>query len=87
MQISPYTTGWCPSCRSAKLYLASRGVAWTEARIERTPGAAEIVMAEARGCRTVPTFIIEAEGARHVAVDWDRRKIDAVLDRLLHKEG
>jgi mycoredoxin len=82
MHITLYTTSWCPSCRMAKHYLSSKGLTFTEVDIERTPGAAEIVMAEARGFRTVPTFIIEDEGRRYVVVDMDRRKLDDALQKV-----
>jgi glutaredoxin len=82
MQITVYTTTWCPSCKMAKMYLASKGIAYSEVDIERTPGAAELVMKEASGCRTVPTIVIEAAGRREVVVDWNRRKLETVLEGL-----
>ena len=82
MRITLYTTSWCPSCRMAKHYLASKGLDFTEVDIERTPGAAEIVMGLANGFRTVPTFIIEGEGQRVVVVDMDRRKLDEALQTV-----
>ena len=87
MQITMYTTSWCPSCRAAKTYLVGKGIPFTAVDIETTPGAAELVMKEARGYRTVPTIIIEANGERQVIVDWDRRKLEGVLNKLTPKEG
>jgi mycoredoxin len=53
-----YTTQWCGDCRRAKRILAELGCECTEVDIERTPGAAELVMAWANGKRVVPTITI-----------------------------
>lgn len=52
-----YTTGWCGFCQRLKSQLARAGVEYDEVDIERTPGAAEIVMAANGGNRTVPTLV------------------------------
>lgn len=70
-----YTTSWCPDCRAAKRYLDQRGVAYAEVNIERTPGAAERVMAWSGGYRTVPTFDIDGR----IVVDFDRAALDEAL--------
>jgi mycoredoxin len=54
-----YTTSWCRDCRAAKKFLDERGLAYEEIDIEKTPGAAEIVMRLNDGMRKVPTLDIE----------------------------
>ncbi len=56
--VTMYSTSWCPDCHRAKRFLAERGVEFSEVNIERTPGAAEQVMAWANGKRVVPTITV-----------------------------
>ncbi len=74
-KVTMYTTRWCGSCRLAKSYLASKGIAFAEIDIETSPGAAQLVERWSGGYRTVPTIVI---GDR-VVVDWDRRSLDEAL--------
>ncbi len=39
-----YTTTWCPDCRAAKKFLASKSLSYEEINIEKNPDAAGIVM-------------------------------------------
>lgn len=52
-----YTTGWCGFCARLKSGLAREGIEYNEIDIERTDGAAQIVMDANRGNRTVPTLV------------------------------
>jgi mycoredoxin len=54
-----YTTTWCPDCRAAKKFLASKNLSYEEIDIEENPDAAEIVMKLSDGMRRVPTLDIE----------------------------
>lgn len=54
-----YTTSWCGFCARLKRGLEREGIAWNEIDIERTEGAAELVMAVNGGNRTVPTVVFE----------------------------
>jgi mycoredoxin len=54
-----YTTTWCGDCRRAKRYFQEWGIEYSEIDIERTPGAAEQVMAWANGKRVVPTITVD----------------------------
>jgi mycoredoxin len=54
-----YSTTWCGDCRRAKRYFQEWGIDYQEVDIERTPGAAEQVMAWANGKRVVPTITID----------------------------
>ncbi|HJX73390.1 MAG TPA: glutaredoxin domain-containing protein [Candidatus Deferrimicrobiaceae bacterium] len=54
-----YTTSWCPDCRAAKKFLASKDLPYEEIDIEKNPDAAEIVVKLNDGMRKVPTLDIE----------------------------
>jgi len=54
-----YTTTWCPDCRAAKKYLASKNLSYEEIDIEENPEAAETVKKLNDGMRKVPTLVIE----------------------------
>ena len=56
-QMTMYTTSWCGFCRRLKTLLDREGIGYEEIDIERTPGAAEIVMQVNGGDRTVPTVV------------------------------
>jgi mycoredoxin len=56
--VTMYSTTWCGDCRRAKRYFQEWGIAYEEIDIERTPGAAEQVMAWANGKRVVPTITV-----------------------------
>jgi mycoredoxin len=58
-KIVMYTTTWCPDCRAAKNFLASKGLSYEEINIEENPDAAEIVMKLNDGMKKVPTLDIE----------------------------
>src|SRR5205085_7177493 len=47
-----FTTSWCPYCKKAKSYLASKGASYKEVDIESNAGAASYV--QAGGQRGVP---------------------------------
>lgn len=56
--VTMYSTTWCGDCRRAKRIFDEWGIEYSEIDIERTPGAAEQVMAWANGKRVVPTITI-----------------------------
>jgi len=58
-KIVMYTTTWCPDCRAAKNFLASKNLSYEEINIEENPDAAEIVMKLNDGMKKVPTLDIE----------------------------
>lgn len=60
VQITMYSTGWCPVCKSARAYMTARGIAFTEFDIEQNDVARE--RAHAMNPRhTVPTITIDRE--------------------------
>ena len=75
--IKMYTTSWCGDCRMAKMYLTEKGISYEEIDIEKTPGAAEIVMRVNEGKRRVPTLDIDG---RFVALSpFNRRQLEEAL--------
>ena len=76
-QIKMYTTTWCGDCRSAKRFLAERGIGYEEINIEEQEGAAEYVMKVNGGKRKVPTF--EVDGRAFNLSPFDERKLRAEL--------
>jgi mycoredoxin len=61
----------------AKMFLAEQGIAYEEIDIEKTPGAAEVVMQVNDGKRKVPTLDIDG---RFVAVSpFNRRQLETAL--------
>ena len=57
MQITIYSTTWCPSCISAKKLLDSKGLSYKEINIEEKNMSRE-KLAEITGGHTVPQIII-----------------------------
>jgi len=60
MQVTVYSTPWCPDCREAKRFLDRHKISYTEINIEATPGAADEVVART-GNRAIPQFVIDGE--------------------------
>jgi mycoredoxin len=58
MELTVYTASWCRDCREAKRFLDTHNIAYNEVDIERTPGAADLVMANV-GKRAIPQFVID----------------------------
>lgn len=60
MQLTVYTSTWCPDCRVAKRFLAQHNIPFEEIDIESTPGAADEVV-KRTGKRAIPQFVIDGE--------------------------
>lgn len=58
-----YTSPFCGYCHAAKRLLTSKGVAFTEYDISRTPGLRATMMQRAHGRHTVPQIFV---GDTHV---------------------
>lgn len=57
-KIEVYSTAVCPYCISAKNLLKSKGLEWTEVRIDTDPAQRELMQARSGGRRTVPQIFI-----------------------------
>ena len=58
-----YTASWCSDCWRAKRFLQAKSVAFDEVDIDGDEEAAQLVMKENGGRRSVPTF--EIDGVFH----------------------
>ena len=53
-----YSTAVCPYCVAAKNLLKSRGLEWSEIRIDQDPAQRDDMLARSGGRRTVPQIFI-----------------------------
>jgi len=60
MELTVYSTQWCPECREAKRFLATHNIPYKEVDIETTPGAAEEIIRRT-GKRAIPQFVIDGQ--------------------------
>lgn len=73
-EVTLYTTAVCPYCVAAKNFLKSRGVAWTEVRVDMDPVARRRMMDLSRRTSVPQIFIGEAHvGGFDDMVALDRR--------------
>ena len=79
--ITIYSSAICPYCVAAKNFLKSKGLAWTEVRIDTDPAERDEMM-RITGRRTVPQIFI---GSTHVGGCDDLFALDGAgrLDPLL----
>ncbi len=62
-KIEVYSTAVCPYCVAAKNLLKSKGLEWTEVRVDTDPAQRDAMLARSGGRRTVPQIFIND---RHV---------------------
>jgi len=55
--VTLYTTAVCPYCVAAKNFLKSRGVAWTEVRVDTDPAARRAMMETSKRTSVPQIFI------------------------------
>ena len=60
MELLVYSANWCRDCREAKRFLVKHSIPFREIDIERTPGAADEVIAHT-GKRAIPQFVIDGK--------------------------
>ena len=60
MALTLYSASWCRDCREAKRFLDKHKIAYNEVDIERTPGAADEVLANV-GKRAIPQFVLDGK--------------------------
>jgi glutaredoxin 3 len=56
--IEIYSTGSCPYCVAAKNLLKSKGLEWSEVRVDNDLAQRETMLARSGGRRTVPQIFI-----------------------------
>lgn len=57
-KVELYSTAVCPFCISAKNLLKSKGLEWTEVRIDTDPAQRDSMLQRSGGRRTVPQIFI-----------------------------
>ena len=62
-KIEIYSTAVCPYCVAAKNLLKSKGLEWTETRVDADPTGRDAMLTRSGGRRTVPQIFIND---RHV---------------------
>jgi glutaredoxin len=60
MKVQVYTAEWCRDCRSAKRFLDSHGIEYSEINVDADPAAAAEVLRHA-GKRAIPQLVIDGE--------------------------
>ena len=60
MDLTVYSASWCRDCREAKRFLATHNSPYKVIDIEKTPGAADLVIANV-GKRAIPQFVINGK--------------------------
>ena len=60
MELTVYSSFYCPDCREAKRFLDKHKIRYREIDIETTPGAADEIVRNT-GKRSVPQFVIDGE--------------------------
>ena len=81
LEITMYTTGWCPFCARARALLERKGARWNEIDVEAEPKRRS-EMIERSGQRTVPQIFI---GGRHIGGSDELAELEqkGELDALL----
>ncbi|HTM28486.1 MAG TPA: glutaredoxin 3 [Rhodanobacter sp.] len=57
-KIEVYSTAVCPYCVAAKNLLKSKGLEWTEVRVDTDPVQRDAMLARSGGRRTVPQIFV-----------------------------
>lgn len=60
MDVRVYTAAWCRDCRSAKQFLETYGISYTEIDVDADPAAFEEVFRHV-GKRAIPQMVIDGE--------------------------
>ncbi len=80
--VTLYSTAVCPYCVAAKNFLKSRGIGWTEVRIDTDPEARKALMERTRRTSVPQIFINDTHvGGFEELVGLDRRgELNALLE-------
>ena len=60
MELTVYSSAWCPDCREAKRFLAKYNIPYKEIDVQSTPGAIEEIV-KRTGKQAIPQFVIDGE--------------------------
>lgn len=73
--VTIFTSPTCPHCKTAKEYLANKGIEYTERDVKADKDARKELME--KGIMGVPVLVIEEE----YIVGFDKNKIDIALEK------
>ena len=81
-EVVMYSTAWCPYCVRARKLLESKGVEFSEIRVDEQPEQRSVMMERAGGLTSVPQIFIDDH---HVGGfdELSELDIDDELDPLL----
>lgn len=80
VDVTLYTTRWCPVCAHARGWLRSRGIPYRERDVE-TDGAAAAVHRRLNPNRTVPVFDVEGR----VLIGFVEGELRNAIDTAAHR--
>jgi mycoredoxin len=60
MKVQVYTTSWCRDCRSAKQFLDSHGIEYTEINVDADRAASDELVRNV-GKRAIPQLVIDGQ--------------------------
>jgi glutaredoxin len=60
MDLTVYSSPWCPDCREAKRFLAKHNIPYKEVDVATTPGAIDEIV-KRTGKRALPQFVIDGK--------------------------
>jgi mycoredoxin len=60
MKVQVYTTSWCRDCRSAKQFLDTHGIEYTEIDVDADRAASDELVRQV-GKRAIPQLVIDGE--------------------------
>jgi mycoredoxin len=60
MKVQVYTTSWCRDCRTAKQFLDSHGIEYTEIDVDADRAASDELVRQV-GKRAIPQLVIDGE--------------------------
>ena len=60
MELTVYSSLWCPDCREAKRFLAKHNIPYKEVDVATTPGAIDEIV-KFTGKRAIPQFVIDGK--------------------------
>lgn len=77
LSVTIYTASWCGVCKSAKSYMNSKGISYTEKDVEKDPSAKAEVKSKTGGATGVPVLDVNGE----IMVGFDKGAFDRMVAR------
>ena len=74
VEITMYSTSWCPDCVRAKMMFRRLKVSFTEIDVDKSKEGYKIVMDHNKGKRVVPTIIFPDGSVLVEPTNWELRQ-------------